>query len=443
MMAMKGKDDGAAGPTASPSGKGWKARFFTIWGGQAASLFGTQLVQFAIVWWLTVETGSAAVLATAAAMAYIPQILLGPFAGAVVDRWSRRKVMIIADSGIAVATVVLIALFALSVAEPWHIFALLAARSAGGAFHWPAMAASTSMMVPEEHLSRIGGLNQALQGLSGIVAPPVGAVLIAFLPMQSVLSIDVLTAVIAIVPLLLIHIPEPSKEASKKGVRATFEDMKEGFRFLRRWPGALAVIGIVVTLNFVFAPVDALMPLFVTERFGGDAVDFATISAAVCAGILIGGLGLAVWGGTKRRMVTALAALVVAGVAVAVMGLCPPDGFLLAVGAIFVAGIVISMANGSFSAILQTAIPKTMQGRVFALVGSASQSAAPLGLVVGAPISEAFGVQTVYIIGGVAMVALCAYALSMPSVMRFEDRTESGETGTSATGSAPCAPDGP
>ncbi len=422
-------------------GTAWKRRFFAIWSGQATSLFGSQLIQFALVWWLTMETGSAAVLATAAAMAYIPHILLGPIAGAIVDRWPRKKVMIVADSGIALATLVLIALFALSIVEPWHIFALLAVRSAGGSFHWPAMTAATSMMVPEEHLSRVGGLNQALQGLSGIVAPPVGAILIAFLPMQGVLSIDIITAVIAIIPLLALHIPEPVKGESKKGVRATYDDMKEGFRFLRRWPGALAVIGIVVMLNFLFAPVDALLPLLVTERFGGDAVDFATISAAVCAGILVGGLILAVWGGTKRRIVTAMVGLLVSGISVVAMGLCPPGGFVFATGAIFVAGLVISMANGSFSAIMQTVIPKTMQGRVFALTGSAAMSAAPLGLIVGAPISEAFGVHSMYVVSGVAMIALCAFALTMPSVLRFEELGKTAEPPSSVGSPAPSSPE--
>lgn len=423
----------------APPGAGWKKRFFTIWGGQAASLFGSQLIQFALVWWLTMETGSAAVLATAAAMAYIPHILLGPVSGAIVDRWPRKRVMIIADSGIAFATLALIVLFALSIVEPWHIFALLAVRSAGGSFHWPAMTAATSMMVPEEHLSRVGGLNQALQGLSGIVAPPVGAVLIAFLPMQGVLSIDIITAIIAIIPLLVLHIPEPAKGESKKGVRATYDDMKEGFRFLRHWPGALAVIGIVVMLNFVFAPVDALLPLLVTERFGGDAVDFATISAVVCAGILVGGLILAVWGGTKRRIVTALIGLLISGASVLAMGLCPPDGFVFATAAIFVAGLVISIANGSFSAIMQAAIPKAMQGRVFALTSSAAMSAAPLGLIVGAPISDAFGVHSMYVVSGIAMIALCAFALAMPSVLRFEEhgRTEASSSSACPVPSSP------
>ena len=154
-------------------------RFFVIWGGEACSLVGSALVQFALVWWLTIETGSATVLAFAMMMAMLPQIVIGPFAGALVDRWNRRHVMIFADIGIAFATVILIALFALDVVQVWHIYVVLLVRSAGGAFHWPAMSASTTLMVPKKHLARVGGLNQAISGAVSIVAPALGAILMA------------------------------------------------------------------------------------------------------------------------------------------------------------------------------------------------------------------------------------------------------------------------
>src|SRR4030042_3681335 len=139
------------GETADPTDeKRLMRRFFIIWGGQACALIGSALVQFALVWWLTIETGSATVLAVAMMVAMLPQIILGPFAGALVDRWNRRHVMIFADAGIALATVVLIILFAMDVVQVWHIYAVLLVRSAGGSFHWPAMAASTSLMVPKK-----------------------------------------------------------------------------------------------------------------------------------------------------------------------------------------------------------------------------------------------------------------------------------------------------
>ena len=140
----------------------WKKPFFTIWIGQAFSILGSQFVQFALIWYLTRTTHSATVLAMATLVGMLPQIIFGPVAGALVDRWSRRKVMLIADSSIAVATIVLAILFTLNIIAVWHIYVLMFLRSLGGAFHFPAMTASTTLMVPEKQFSRIAGMNQTL-----------------------------------------------------------------------------------------------------------------------------------------------------------------------------------------------------------------------------------------------------------------------------------------
>lgn len=135
----------------------WKSRFFTLWGGQAFSLLGSQLVQSALVWWLTVQTGSGTVLAMATMAAVIPQVVLGPFAGALVDRWDRRRIMIVADSAIAAASIFLAALFALDMVRVWHVYLILFLRAVGAAFHWPAMRSSTTLMIPKEHYKRAQG----------------------------------------------------------------------------------------------------------------------------------------------------------------------------------------------------------------------------------------------------------------------------------------------
>ncbi len=216
------------------SSEAWKPLFFTIWGGQVFSLLGSRLVQFALVWWLTKTTGSGTVLATATMAAVIPGVALGPFIGPLIDRWDRRYVMIIADTLIALSTACLAVLFALGLAEIWHIYVIMFARSVGGAFHWPSMQASTTLMVPKQHYSRIAGLNQSLQGVANIVGPLLGALLLEFLPMQGVLAIDVLTAAIAVTPLLFIAIPRPRAIGQ---VRASFlRDLREGFRFVASCP---------------------------------------------------------------------------------------------------------------------------------------------------------------------------------------------------------------
>ncbi|MGW8226018.1 MAG: MFS transporter, partial [Anaerolineales bacterium] len=167
---------------------GWKLPFFTIWIGQAFSLLGSALVGFALIWWMTETTGSATVLATAAMFEFLPRVFVGPLAGTLVDRWNRRWVMLIADTTTALATAVLIYLVWAGNLQIWQIYLLMLVRSTAGAFHMPAMLSSTSLMVPEEQLTRVQGLNQLLQGLINIAAPVLGALLIAVLPLHAVLA---------------------------------------------------------------------------------------------------------------------------------------------------------------------------------------------------------------------------------------------------------------
>src|SRR6266508_6925953 len=163
----------------------WAGRFFFIWSGQALSLFGSALVQFALIWWLTQKSGSATVLAIATLVGMLPQIVIGPFAGALVDRWNRRIIMMVADGTIATFSLLLAYLFATGAVQIWHVYAVMAVRALGGAFHFPAMSASTPLMVPKEQLTRISGLNQALQGINSLAAPPLGAFLISVISTRS------------------------------------------------------------------------------------------------------------------------------------------------------------------------------------------------------------------------------------------------------------------
>ena len=407
-----------------PEEKRLMRKFFVIWGAQSCSLIGSALVQFALVWWLTIETGSATVLALAMMMALLPQILLGPFAGACVDRWNRRQVMVFADVGIALATVVLIVLFASGVVQVWHIYAILLVRSAGGAFHWPAMAASTSLMVPKRHLARVGGLNQAVLGAVSIAAPALAAVLILALPMWGVLSVDVLTAVVAVAPLMLVKIPQParSKDGPGRGP-SVLDDMRDGIRFLRSWKGAMVLVLMVMVINLLFSPAMALIPLLVTSYFGKGVVEFATIEMATGASFVIGGVALSAWGGFKSKIVTMLSTGALAGIGVVAVGIAPPEAFYVAVCGMFFAGFMIAMVNGSVQAVMQASIPPEKQGRVFGLLGSLTVAMAPIGLAVAGPVSDFVGVQIWFVVAGVGVSVVMASGFFMPSVMSTEERT--------------------
>lgn len=400
--------------------------FFIIWSGQAVSLFGSALVQFALIWWLTDTTGSATVLAVATIVGMLPQIFLSPIAGTLVDRWNRRRVMVIADSAIALATLILAALFALDVVEVWHVYLLMFIRSAAGAFHWPAMQASTTLMVPQQHYSRVAGMNQTLFGLSSIVSPPLGALLLAVLPIQGILSIDVATALFAIVPLFFIAIPQPepsnvSTETSKPSVVAEF---REGLRFVLGWPGLLIILVMATVINMLVNPAMALLPILVTEHFGGGVSELAGLEAVFGIGMVLGGIGLSVWGGFKRRIVTVMLGIMLEGLGVAAIGFAPANAFAMAGGAFFVFGFLNTIVNGSLMAVLQTAVPPAIQGRVFTLVSSGAAAAAPLGLIIAGPVADAVGVQFWFVIGGLAMSALGIIAFFVPAIMNIEEQAQ-------------------
>jgi DHA3 family macrolide efflux protein-like MFS transporter len=277
--------------------------FFVLWTGQAVSLLGSQLVQFALIWWLTQETGSATVLAVASLVGLLPRVILGPFIGALVDRWNRRRIMLVADSLIALVSLALAILFFRGDVRIWHIYFVMFVRSVGGGFHGPAMTASTSLMVPKKHLTRIQGLNQTLDGGLNIVSAPLGAILLEWMPIEGILAIDVITALFAIIPLFFIDVPQPEARQELVGkVSTVWQDVRVGFRYMLGWPGLMAIAMMAVVINMLFTPAFSLLPLLVTEHFNGHALQLGAMQSAMGIGFVSGGLILGVWGGFKRRI---------------------------------------------------------------------------------------------------------------------------------------------
>ena len=403
----------------------WKAPFFTLWTGQAFSLLGSQLVQFALIWWLTKTTGKATVLATASLFGLLPQVLIGPLAGALVDRWNRRKVMIAADSLIAISTLVLVVLFNLGVVQVWHIYLIMFIRASLGGFHWSAWQASTSMLVPKEQLSRVQGANQALNGALNIGSAPLGAVLMALLPMGWVLMVDVLTAAVAISPLLFIPIPQPEKQlasdATSPGSSSVWADMRDGFKYVLAWPGLLWILAMATIINLLLTPASALMPILVSKYFGGDALQLAWTETAWGIGVVLGGLVLSVWGGFKVQIKTSLVGLVLLGGGMAIIGFTPATMFALTLAMMFVTGFGNPLTNGPLFAVIQSVVAPEMQGRVIGLIASVAAAMSPLGLMIAGPISDRLGVQTWFVAGGIVTILLALGAAFVPAIMHIED----------------------
>jgi DHA3 family macrolide efflux protein-like MFS transporter len=422
----KGTMTGMENQSSTQTGK-WAGRFFTIWTGQALSLFGSALVQFSLIWWLTQESGSATVLAVATMVGMLPQIVIGPFAGALVDRWNRRIIMMAADATIAIFTLLLAYLFATGKVQIWHIYAILAIRALGGAFHFPAMSATTPLMVPNEQLTRINGLNQALQGVNSLVAPPVGALLLGILPTQGILLIDVGTAILAILPLFFIPIPQPKRhgEPQQQIKPSLVHDIREAIAYIRSIPGFTAIISMALFLNFLLVPTAALLPLLVTKHFMKGAIELGLLESAMGIGIIVGGVLLSIWGGFKKKIVTSITGIVGLGFGVLLIGLAPADLFLLAIAGNILLGFMIPIANGPIGALFQAIVRPDMQGRVMSLLGSGATAISPIGLLIAGPFSDWLGIRIWFWAGGILCMLIALAAFFIPVIMNVESYNDS------------------
>ena len=406
--------------------RGWQARFYTIWTGQTASLLGSILVRFALIWWLTETTGSAAALATASLAAMLPIVALGPLVGTLIDRWSRRWIMVIADGAIALFTALLAYLYWRGTVQMWHIYAILAVRALGTAFQDPAMTASTSLMVPSDQLTRVAGMNQTRQGITNIAGAPLGALLVTLWPIEAVLALDLVTAVLAIGPLLFIEVPEteasPDRGTGARGaLRSVIREMVDGFRYVWAWPGLCVVVMTWALVPFFGQPAMSLTPLLIVDHFGGGPAELGWASSAFSFGSIVGGILMSTWGGFPRQITTILVGVAGYGLSSLVRGLVPGNAFWLYVVATFLGGPMMGMAGASWTATMQATIPPGVQGRVFSLIGSITSAMGPLGLLLLAPLADETGVQPMFLLRGGVLLVMMFVWMFIPSVRNLED----------------------
>jgi DHA3 family macrolide efflux protein-like MFS transporter len=405
---------------------GWQRRFFTIWTGQALSLLGSSLVQFALIWWLTATTGSATVLAMATFVALLPQVLLSPLTGALVDRWNRRVVMMASDSLIALCTLLLALLFASGAVQIWHVLSLLMLRSLGATFHVPAMKASTTLMVPQKHYARVAGINQALHGAMNIAGPALGALLLRALPMFGILLTDVITALLAVLPLLFFTVPQPQHREQQNSATtksAFWAAFREGLRYVWSWRGLRLLLGLTMLLNFLLTPAASLLPLLVAQHFHAEAEGLAAMNIALGVGTISGGVLLGIWDGFRRKILTSLLGISGISAGILLVGLAPSDALWLAVSAMLTVGVMLSIANAPIHALLQANVAPALQGRVFGLMNSLSSGITPLSLLMAGPIADAIGVQSWFVMAGVACLAAAAYGASNQALMNLESNS--------------------
>jgi DHA3 family macrolide efflux protein-like MFS transporter len=210
-------------------------------------------------------------------------------------------------------------------------------------------------------------------------------------------------------------------------------DIKDGFRFVRTWPGAMMLIVVAALLNFLFTPTEALLPILTLDHFGGGAEEFAALQVSIGVGMILGGIGLGIWGGFKRRMLTICFGLFATGLATVAIGLAPSDWYLIALVAIFATGVFVSIVNGALAAVMQAVIPADMQGRVFSLISSSVLAMTPLGLAIGGPTADWLGPQVWYVVAGISSAILGVTMVFSPTAMSLEDGRPAQPSETSST----------
>ncbi len=396
----------------------WKRAFAIIWSGQFFSILTSSLVNFAIIIWISLETGSAEMLAWVAIAALLPQTVIGPFTGALIDRWNRKRIMMLADSFIALCTLVLATLFWLDIAQIWHIFALLGLRSIGSAFHMPAMQASVPLLAPTDQLTRIAGVNQIIASVSQIAGPALGAMLITIWDIEYVLLFDVAGALLAVTSLFFVHIPNPEKEEGKE--RDILKEMKEGAMIILRNRGLSLVFLYSVLVVFFLVPISVLFPLMTLEYFKGTEFQAGIIEAIWSVGALAGGaiMGAKVYKVNRVALVNWMYLL--CGLTFLLSGLLSPDGFVWFAVLTAIGGVSGAVYNSAFTGLIQTKIDPTALGRVFSMFFTFSLIPAMLGLIGIGFLADGLGLTTSFILSGIIILIIGVAAFLTPSAMRLD-----------------------
>ena len=379
----------------------WKRQFVTIYAGQAFSILGSAAVQFSIVWWLTIQTESAITLTTAAIVGFLPNMFLGPFAGVWVDRYNRRTVMIAADGLVALSSAALGAAFLMTSTPPvWFIYGILFLRGVGSTFHTPAMQAAIPMLVPGEMLDKTGGWGNLIQSMSNMLGPVLGAALMGLLSIASIMLVDIVGAVFAIVCLLFVQIPDIPQSAEKPHL---LSDLRQGFASMRENRPLMAVFFPMVLCTVVFMPLGTLFPLLIRTHFGGTAWHNSIAEVVFAGGLLLSSLMMGVFGGLKRRFLMVSLAMLLLGAASTACGALPPSGFVAFVFLCFVLGCSGTFINVPLMAYIQATIPPEQMGKVFSLMMSAMTLAMPVGLLIAGPVSQRIGVDKWFLYSGLVM----------------------------------------
>ena len=398
----------------------WKRVFAIIWTGQFLSILTSSIVNFAIVLWLSLETGSAEVLAFATMAALLPQSVLGLFTGIFIDRWKRKRVMIMADSFIAFCTLILAVLFYFDLAKISHIYVLLALRSVGSAFHMPAMQASVPLLAPKSELMRIAGINQVIQSVCNIAGPALAGLFITMMKMTNILLLDVAGAAFACLSLCVVFIPDPSHEERNSELHL-WREAKEAIMEVRNQYGLSWLFLLSILATFVIMPVSVLFPLMTLNHFAGNAFQVSLVEVSWGGGALLAGalLGLKKYRWNEILLINGM--YIALGLTFLFSGLLPVSGFIWFAVLTALGGVCGSLYFATFTTVIQSRIDPGVMGRVFSFYMSFSMLPSMIGLLSTGFLADSIGLGNTFIISGGFLCLIGIISFFIPSLISLKE----------------------
>jgi DHA3 family macrolide efflux protein-like MFS transporter len=373
-------------PLESAPARSGMRTFLLIWLGQLFSILGSGLSSFALGVWIYQQTGQATPFALTVLFGSLPRLLMMPFAGSLADRWNRRLLMILSDSGAALGTVALVVLLFVGNLQVWHIYIIVVVSSIFSAFQEPAYMASITMLVPKKDFARANGMIQMGQAIGSIITPLLAGVLFVTIGLRGIILIDLTTFFIAVTPLFIVRIPQPKLSDADDGRRKNaFHDFATGWKFVSSRSGLLGLLMYYAMVNFLLNLTSVLSaPMILAVH---SAAVLGVIETAMGVGMLGGGILMSSWGGPKtRRIPRVIGYITLAVIGLAIAGLranpvFPGAGF-------FIMLFFIPIASGTSMAVWQSKVPPEMQGRVFSVRSMISQSMMPLAFLISGPLAD-------------------------------------------------------
>jgi len=404
----------------------WKKIFIIIWSGQFFSILTSTLVNFAIIIWLSIHTGSAQVLAFAAIAAILPQAVVGPFTGVFIDRWNRKMIMIFADLFVAFCTVIIAALFFFEIRGTGYIYFLLVLRSLGSALHQPAMQASVPLLAPKSELTRIAGVNEAILSVGNIAGPALAAVMLGIMDISYVMLVDAVGAAAAVTTLLFVKIPNPERS---EHIENNFgREFKEAFTAIHAVKGMTLLFLFMVIVMFFLMPVGVMFPLMTLQHFSGTTYQMSIIEAVWGIGMLAGGGLMGIMKYRKNDVKLLNVTYLIIGLTFALSGMLPHSGYIWFVVFTIIAGIAGSANHAMFAAVIQKKIDPVYLGRVFSVNFSITLFPAMLGLLGTGFVADSIGITAAFIISGTVISLAGIASFFFPSLTKLGESKEPAET---------------